>query len=49
MHADALPDADPATLADPAAVAARIVALVARPATIVNGARLEASSLQVSP
>ncbi len=48
MHADALPDADPATLADPAAVAARIVALVARPAAIVNGARLEASSLGAS-
>jgi NAD(P)-dependent dehydrogenase (short-subunit alcohol dehydrogenase family) len=29
MHADALPDADPATLARPEAVAARIVALVA--------------------
>ena len=49
MHADALPDADPGTLADPAAVAARIVALFARPAAIVNGARLEASSLTVSP
>jgi NAD(P)-dependent dehydrogenase (short-subunit alcohol dehydrogenase family) len=29
MHADAIPDADPATLADPAVVAARIVALIA--------------------
>jgi NAD(P)-dependent dehydrogenase (short-subunit alcohol dehydrogenase family) len=28
MHADAIPDADPATLADPADVAARIVAQV---------------------
>lgn len=30
MHADAIPDADPATLADPAQVAAQIVALLAR-------------------
>jgi NAD(P)-dependent dehydrogenase (short-subunit alcohol dehydrogenase family) len=45
MHADAIPDADPATLADPVAVAARIVALFARPEAFVNGARLEASSL----
>jgi NAD(P)-dependent dehydrogenase (short-subunit alcohol dehydrogenase family) len=29
MHADAIPDADPATLADPAVVAARIVARIA--------------------
>jgi NAD(P)-dependent dehydrogenase (short-subunit alcohol dehydrogenase family) len=28
MHADAIPDADPATLADPSAVAARILSLV---------------------
>jgi NAD(P)-dependent dehydrogenase (short-subunit alcohol dehydrogenase family) len=32
MHADAVPDADPATLADPADVAARIVAMIADPA-----------------
>jgi NAD(P)-dependent dehydrogenase (short-subunit alcohol dehydrogenase family) len=49
MHADAIPSADPATLADPAAVAARIVALLARPGSIVNGARLEASSLAILP
>jgi NAD(P)-dependent dehydrogenase (short-subunit alcohol dehydrogenase family) len=29
MHADAIPDADPATLADPAVVAARLVAQIA--------------------
>ncbi len=45
MHADAIPSADPATLADPAVIAARIVALVARPEALFNGARLEASSL----
>jgi NAD(P)-dependent dehydrogenase (short-subunit alcohol dehydrogenase family) len=45
MHADAIPSADPATLADPAQIAARIVALIARPEALVNGARHEASSL----
>jgi NAD(P)-dependent dehydrogenase (short-subunit alcohol dehydrogenase family) len=45
MHADAIPSADPATLADPRVIAARIAALVARPEALVNGARLEASSL----
>jgi NAD(P)-dependent dehydrogenase (short-subunit alcohol dehydrogenase family) len=40
MHADALPDADPATLARPAEVAARIVALIAR-GGFATGARLE--------
>jgi len=41
MHADAIPDADPATLADPAAVAARLAALIARPEALPNGARIE--------
>jgi NAD(P)-dependent dehydrogenase (short-subunit alcohol dehydrogenase family) len=45
MHADAIPDADPSTLTDPAVIAARIVALFGRPEALVNGARLEASSL----
>jgi NAD(P)-dependent dehydrogenase (short-subunit alcohol dehydrogenase family) len=49
MHADAIPSADPATLADPGGIAARIVALVARPEALVNGARLEASSLSILP
>jgi NAD(P)-dependent dehydrogenase (short-subunit alcohol dehydrogenase family) len=50
MHAEALPDADPATLADPAEVAARIVSLVRRAGAgeVPSGARLEASSLPVS-
>lgn len=43
MHADALPDADPATLARPADVAARIAAIIVRSSTITNGARLVAS------
>ena len=45
MHADALPDADPATLADPDAVAARLAALIARPAAVASGARVELARL----
>jgi NAD(P)-dependent dehydrogenase (short-subunit alcohol dehydrogenase family) len=45
MHADAIPDADPATLADPAAVAAKIAALLARKEGFASGARIEAASL----
>jgi NAD(P)-dependent dehydrogenase (short-subunit alcohol dehydrogenase family) len=41
MHADAMPEADPATLADPAAVAARIAAMIAAP-ELASGARLQA-------
>jgi NAD(P)-dependent dehydrogenase (short-subunit alcohol dehydrogenase family) len=44
MHADAIPDADVATLADPGQVAERIAALVERAETLANGARVEASS-----
>jgi NAD(P)-dependent dehydrogenase (short-subunit alcohol dehydrogenase family) len=44
MHADAIPDADPATLADPAAVAARLVDLITRAGDVANGARIELSS-----
>jgi NAD(P)-dependent dehydrogenase (short-subunit alcohol dehydrogenase family) len=43
MHADALPDADPATLLRPATVAERILALVQAPESVPNGARVEAS------
>jgi NAD(P)-dependent dehydrogenase (short-subunit alcohol dehydrogenase family) len=42
MHADALPDCDPQTLANPAQVAARIIGLLERAETLPNGARLEA-------
>lgn len=45
MHADAIPDADPTTLADPAEVAAKIAGLVARSEGVTNGARLEVSGL----
>jgi NAD(P)-dependent dehydrogenase (short-subunit alcohol dehydrogenase family) len=44
MHADAMPDADPATLADPAAVAARIVALIGAAESTPSGARVVASA-----
>ncbi len=47
MHADAIPEADPATLADPAKVAARIVALVQREG-VPSGARVDAASLETS-
>jgi len=40
MHAEAVPDADPATLADPAAVAAWIARLVRYEGTAPAGARL---------
>lgn len=45
MHADALPDADPATLARPEDVAARIVQVIERSDGIANGARLIASEI----
>jgi NAD(P)-dependent dehydrogenase (short-subunit alcohol dehydrogenase family) len=44
MHADAMPDADPSTLADPVVVAGRIADLIAHAERIPNGARVEASS-----
>jgi NAD(P)-dependent dehydrogenase (short-subunit alcohol dehydrogenase family) len=40
MHKDALPDADPATLADPAVIAARIVDMLRRDAAAASGSRL---------
>ena len=45
MHAEAMPDADRATLADPAAVAERIVEIIRHAERIPSGARLEAASL----
>ena len=41
MHKDALPDADPATLARPAQVAERIIALL-RDSSVASGSRVEA-------
>jgi NAD(P)-dependent dehydrogenase (short-subunit alcohol dehydrogenase family) len=42
MHADAMPDVDPATLADPAEVAERIVALVEDETRAPSGSRVAA-------
>ncbi len=44
MHADAIPDADPATLLDPAVVAERILRLVGHIEEVPSGARVEASA-----
>jgi NAD(P)-dependent dehydrogenase (short-subunit alcohol dehydrogenase family) len=49
MHADAIPDADPAALADPDAVAARLAVLIARPDLAPSGGRLELASLAGPP
>ncbi|MBX3188084.1 MAG: SDR family oxidoreductase [Labilithrix sp.] len=43
MHADAIPDADRSTLADPRDVALRLVTLLTRAARVPNGARVLAS------
>jgi NAD(P)-dependent dehydrogenase (short-subunit alcohol dehydrogenase family) len=48
MHADAIPDADPATLQDPVRVAARIATLIERE-DVASGSRLEAANLEASP
>jgi NAD(P)-dependent dehydrogenase (short-subunit alcohol dehydrogenase family) len=48
MHADAIPDADPATLADPAAIAARIADMIDRASAIPSGARIEAATWSAS-
>lgn len=45
MHAEAFPDADPATLARPEDVAERIVSVIERAPSFANGARLIASEL----
>jgi len=47
MHADAIPDADPATLGQPDDVAARILEIIRRADRIPNGSRLAASQLEV--
>jgi NAD(P)-dependent dehydrogenase (short-subunit alcohol dehydrogenase family) len=41
MHADAMPEADPETLPDPAAVAERIVSLIRSAEDVPSGSRLE--------
>ena len=45
MHAEAMPDADRAALADPAAVATRIADLVERAEEVPSGSRLETARL----
>lgn len=49
MHADAVPEADPATLADPSQVAARIVSLLQHDERVPSGARVEAASFEAEP
>ena len=43
MHADAMPEADRSSLADPAVVAARLADIVAAADTLASGTRLEVS------
>ena len=47
MHADAMPEADPATLQRPADVAARIVSMIEHPERARSGARLGAPSWEL--
>ncbi|WP_437949679.1 SDR family oxidoreductase [Sorangium sp. So ce296] len=49
MHAEAIPDADPSALADPADVARRIVALIGRAGEVPSGARVEAARFEEAP
>ncbi len=49
MHAEAMPEAGPATLADPADVASRVVALIENERGAISGARIMASAVQGSP
>jgi NAD(P)-dependent dehydrogenase (short-subunit alcohol dehydrogenase family) len=48
MHRDAIPDADPATLARPDDVASRLLALLERAETVPSGSRLEAARLEAA-
>ncbi len=49
MHADAIPDADPTTLLDPAVVADRVLRLIARVEELPSGARVEAAAYAGGP
>ncbi len=49
MHASAIPDADPASLARPADVAARLVTIIERAETLANGSRLAAADFETLP
>lgn len=44
MHADAMPDADRSVLADPGAVASRIVTMIERAESLESGGRFEAAT-----
>jgi NAD(P)-dependent dehydrogenase (short-subunit alcohol dehydrogenase family) len=46
MHAEAMPGADPRTLADPAHVAERIVSIIGAAESIPSGTRLEAAAFR---
>lgn len=48
MHRDALPEADPATLARPEEVAARLARLLERAEEVPSGSRLEAALLEAA-
>lgn len=48
MHAAAIPEADPATLADPAAVARKILVMLDDPARAPSGSRQSAASWEVA-
>ncbi len=48
MHRDALPEADPSTLARPEDIAARLVTLVERAEAVPSGSRVEASRLEAA-
>jgi NAD(P)-dependent dehydrogenase (short-subunit alcohol dehydrogenase family) len=48
MHRDALPEADPSTLARPEDIAARLVTLVERAEVLPSGSRVEASRLEAA-
>jgi NAD(P)-dependent dehydrogenase (short-subunit alcohol dehydrogenase family) len=49
LHADALPEADPASLADPVRVAARVLALIADDGAAASGTRVTVAAAPVAP
>jgi NAD(P)-dependent dehydrogenase (short-subunit alcohol dehydrogenase family) len=49
MHRAAIPDADPATLADPSAIARVVVDMISRADGVSNGARLVAGQWEHAP
>ena len=49
MHADAIPDADPASLQRPADVARRILAMIENDVAAPSGARLSAPGWEAAP